>query len=71
MEERGTTESEVKTVVSIGEKIPAKYGRTGFRLKFPFGSHRNDEFFRFKQVEVYGVDEGTDFVVITVVVKYF
>jgi hypothetical protein len=35
--------------------------------KFP----ANGKFFRIKQVEVYGVDEERDFIVITVVVKYF
>lgn len=71
MEERGATENEVRTAISKGEKFPAKFGRTGFRHSFPFESNRNGKFFRIKQVEVYGVDEERDFIVITVVVKYF
>jgi hypothetical protein len=71
MEERGATEYEVRTTISKGEKFPAKFGRTGFRHNFPFESNRNGKFFRKKHVEVYGVDEERDFIVITVVVKYF
>lgn len=71
MEERGATENEVRTTIIKGEKSPVKFGRTGFRHNFPFECDRDGKFFRIKQVEVYGVDEGRDFIVITVVVKYF
>jgi hypothetical protein len=71
MEERGATENDVRTTISKGEKFPARFGRTGFRHNFPFAGDRNGKLFRIKQVEVYGVDEERDFIVITVVVKYF
>jgi len=71
MEERGVTENEVRTTILKGEKFPTIFGRTGFRYNFPFESDRDGKFFRMKQVEVYGVDEERDFIVITVVVKYF
>jgi hypothetical protein len=71
MEERGATENEIRTTISKGEKFPAKFGRIGFRYNFPFESDRNGKFFRTKQLEVLGVDEERDFIVITVVVKYF
>jgi hypothetical protein len=71
MEERGVTENEVRTAISKGEKFPAKFRRTGFRRTFPFESDRDGKFYNKKQVEVYGVDEEKDFIVITVVVKYF
>jgi hypothetical protein len=70
MEERGATENEVRTTICKGERFSAKFGRTGFRHHFPFESDRDGKFFRMKQVEVYGVNEGRDFIVITVVVKY-
>jgi hypothetical protein len=71
MEERGTIEAEVRTAIGKGEKFSAKFGRTGFRHDFAFESDRDGKFFRIKQVIVYGVDEESDFIVITVVVRYF
>ena len=71
MQERGLTEAEVRTTISNGEKFTAKFGRTGFRHNFSFKSYRDGKFFRIKQVEIYGADEERDFIVITVVVKYF
>jgi hypothetical protein len=71
IDERGTTETEVRTTISQGEKFPAKFGRIGFKHNFPFASGRDGKLFRIKQVVVYGVEEGKDFTVITVVVKYF
>jgi hypothetical protein len=71
MEERETSEDEVRVTISQGERFPAKLGRAGFKRNFPFESKRDGKFFRIKQVVVYGVGEGEDFLVITVVVKYF
>jgi len=71
MEERVVTENEVRTTISKGKKFPAKFCRIGFRHTFPFESDRDGKFYNKKQVEVYGVDEEKDFIVITVVVKYF
>jgi adenylate cyclase class IV len=71
MEERGATYDEVRTTIQKGEKFQARFGRMGFRYDFPFESRRNGRFYRNKQIEVYGISEGGDFVVITVVVKYF
>jgi hypothetical protein len=71
MQERGATEPEVRMTISKGEKFPAKFGRTGYRHDFPFKGDRDGKFFQVKQVIVYGVDEDRDFIVVTVVVKYF
>ncbi|MBN2410037.1 MAG: hypothetical protein JXE07_09890 [Candidatus Aminicenantes bacterium] len=71
MEERETSKDEVRVTISQGERFPAKLGRVGFKRNFPFESKRDGKFFRIKQVVVYGVEEGEDFLVITVVVKYF
>jgi len=70
MDERQTTEDEVRVTISQGEKFPAKFGRTGFKRNFPVESKKDGKFFRIKQVVVYGVEEGEDILVITVVVKY-
>jgi len=71
MDERETTEDEVRVTISQGDKFPAKFGRIGFKRDFPFESKRDGKFFRIKQVVVYGVEEGENILVITVVVKYF
>ncbi|MGD9617267.1 MAG: hypothetical protein AB7H90_19040 [Alphaproteobacteria bacterium] len=41
MRERGATEEEVEAAIRDGERIPAKFGRAGFRRNFRFdGSWR-------------------------------
>ena len=35
--ERGVREEEVKTAVLEGERVPAKFGRVGFRRYFQYG----------------------------------
>ena len=37
MEERGASRQEVRTAVREGGRLPARQGRTAFRLAFPFG----------------------------------
>jgi hypothetical protein len=71
MDERGTTEAEGRTTIKEGEKFFAKFRRVGFRHEFSFESDRDGKFFRVKQVIVYGVEEGRDFIGVTVVVRYF
>ncbi|MGE5445448.1 MAG: DUF4258 domain-containing protein [Ignavibacteriales bacterium] len=71
MQERGTTEEEITKTVEEGEQFPAKFNRTGFRRNFTFEDIWRGKKYKTKQVEAYAVKEGQDFVVITVVVKYF
>jgi len=71
MAERGTSEDEVKATVEQGEPFPAKFGRMGFRRNFPFASQWRGKYFRTKQVEGYAVREGNDWLVITVITRYF
>ncbi len=71
MKERGASENEAIKTVETGERFPAKFGRSGFRRNFPFGSVWKGKEYRTKQIEVYGVEEAEDFIVVTVVVKYF
>jgi len=49
----------------------AKYGRKGFRKNFSFDKAWRGLFYSVKQVEVYAVKEETDFLVMTVISKYF
>jgi hypothetical protein len=71
MSERGATEEEVAATIEQGERFPAKLGRTGFRRNFPFDSEWRRRHFGTKQVEVYAVEEEGDWVVITVITRYF
>ena len=71
MKERGVTRDEVIVVVKNGEKIPAKFSRTGFRRNFQYNKKWRGRYFNTKQVEVYAVKENSDWLVITVIAKYF
>ena len=71
MEERGATEEEVKAAVEQGEQFPAKFDRVGFRRNFLFESVWREKHYRTKQVEVYAVREGTDWMVVTIITRYF
>ncbi len=70
MVERGATEDEVRATIESGERIAAKYGRSGFRRNFPCDNEWQDRWYANKQLEVYAVEEQ-DWLVITVIVKYF
>ncbi len=69
--ERGATEDEVGLTLRKGFVLPARFGRRKHWANFPFERYWHGKYFRFKQIEVYSVDEGEDIIVITVVVKYF
>jgi hypothetical protein len=71
MQERGASEDEVIETIETGEKFPAKFGRIGFRRNFNFEGMWRGRKYNTKQVEVCAVKENDDFVVITVIVKYF
>jgi len=67
----GTAEHEVEATVEGGEEFPARFGRTGFRRNFSFDSTWLGRYYRTKQVEAYAVREGDDWLVITVITRYF
>ena len=69
--ERGATEQEVITTVEEGETFPAKYGRTGFRRNFSFNTTWRGKHYKTKQIEAYTVKENSDWLVITVIIRYF
>ena len=71
LQERGATQPEVVNTVLDGEPFPAKYGRSGFRRNFAFNGTWLGRFYATKQVEAYAVREGDDWLVITVITKYF
>jgi hypothetical protein len=69
--ERGATEAELVATVEQGERFPAKFGRTGFRRNFPFHQEWRGRRFATKQVEAYAVREGTEWLVLSFVTRYF
>ena len=69
--ERGASEAEVISTIEAGETFPARFGRTGFRRNFPFGQAWRGKVYATKQVEVYAVQEGDDWLAISVVTRYF
>ncbi|MFB3921695.1 MAG: hypothetical protein ACE145_08235 [Terriglobia bacterium] len=69
--ERGATEAEVAATVESGERFPAKFGRTGFRRNFAFAGEWLGRRYATKQVEAYAVEEAGEWLVITVMVKFF
>ncbi|HLF08399.1 MAG TPA: hypothetical protein VI789_03520 [Dehalococcoidia bacterium] len=71
MAERGTNEEEVSATIERGEQFAAKFGRVGFRRNFSFDSEWRGRYFGTKQVEAYSVSEGADWLVITIITRYF
>jgi hypothetical protein len=69
--ERGTTEFEIIGVVETGEIFPAKYGRTGFRKTIIYNDLWQGFHFYAKQIECFAVQEQENWVVISLLVKYF
>lgn len=69
--ERGGTEDEINITIQNGEIFPAKFNRTGFRHNFDYNGFWNNKFYQNKQIEAYAVKEDNDWIVITLIVKYF
>ena len=71
MRERSACENEVSVTIERGEQFPAKFCRTGFRRNFNFDGEWHGKYYKNKQIEVFAVEENTDWVVITVITRYF
>ena len=71
MLERGASEEEVAATLLEGERFAAKFGREGFRRNFAFEALWRGRRYHMKQVEAFAVQEGGEWLVISVVVKYF
>lgn len=71
MLERGATMDEVRVTIEKGEQFPAKYGRIGFRRNFSFEGTWRGKNYTTKQIEAYVVREDSDWIVITVITRYF
>lgn len=71
MVERGATEHEIITTVESGETFPAKFGRAGFRRNFHFDSIWRGRRYATKQIEAIAIKENNDWIVVTVITRYF
>jgi hypothetical protein len=71
MQERGATEEEVIATIERGERFAAKHGRTGFRRNFAFDGEWNKKRYSTKQIEAFAIEENADWLVITVIVRFF
>lgn len=69
--ERGATEDEAIQAIEKGESFPAKFNRTGFRYNFPFNALWRGKPYNTKQIEAYAVKEADDWIILTVITKYF
>lgn len=57
--------------VLAGETFIARFGRTGFRRNFAFAGQWRGKAYATKQIEAYAVEENEEWLVITVLVKFF
>jgi hypothetical protein len=71
MRERGASEQEVAMTVREGERFSAKFDRTGFRRNFRFDGLWRGRSYGMKQIEAFAIWENDDWLVISVIVKYF
>ena len=69
--ERGATEEEIIATVEHGESFSAKFDRTGFRRNFAYNREWRGRWFSTKQIEAIAVEENQQWLVITVLVKFF
>jgi hypothetical protein len=71
MIERGASLDEVIATVREGERFPARFDRTGFRRTFAFEGIWRGRRYSAKQVDLFAVEEGGGWLVVTVIVRYF
>ena len=74
MEERGASRQEVRRTVREGESFPDRQDRTGFRFEFEFGAEWNGTYYEKKELTVYaapGGEDGSDWIVVTVISRFY
>jgi hypothetical protein len=69
--ERGASEEEVIETVEKGETSPAKHGRIRFRRNFVYNNMWQGKHYATKQVEVIAIGKNIDWLVLTVVTRFF
>ncbi len=71
MPERGAAESEIVETVLTGQTYPAKFGRVGFRKSFRYDDVWRGRRYAHKEVEAIAVEIEGDWLVLTVITRYF
>ena len=71
MEERGASRHEVRKAIREGDSSEARHGRTEFRYTFPFEDEWNGTYYDYKELIVYAVDDDGDWIVVTVIPRYY
>jgi hypothetical protein len=61
----------LKMTVQEGERFAAKFDRAGFRRDFRFDGLWRGRSYSMKQIEAFAIWENDDWLVISVIVKYF
>jgi len=69
-EERGTSEAEIKDVLTTGFPIAAKHGRLGKAKVYDFNRSRHGKLFQHKRVEVIYLIERDELITVTVYVFF-
>lgn len=69
--ERGATEEEVIATIEYGERFAVKFDRSGFRRNFPYNSLWRGRHYANKQIEAIAIRESENWLVITVIVKFY
>ena len=71
LSERGITREEVFETVQTGEQHAVRRGRTCFRKKFTYNRKWLGRYYPTKQVDVIAVPDNDDWLVITVISRFF
>ncbi|MBI2928606.1 MAG: DUF4258 domain-containing protein [Verrucomicrobia bacterium] len=69
--ERGTNRSEVEEAIRRGRQVPAKEGKTAFRLNLRFEQNWKGRYYGTKQVMPIVSEKRDRYVVVTVLTFYF
>jgi hypothetical protein len=71
MTERGATRQEVEAAIRHGRTVPAKAGKTSFRLNLRFEQTWKGKYYGTKQVVPIVAESPDRYVVVTVLTFYF
>jgi hypothetical protein len=52
-------------------RVSRRHGRTEFRYTVPFEDEWNGTYYDHKNLIVYAVDDGGDWIVVTVITRYY
>jgi hypothetical protein len=71
MEERGASRHEVRTAIREGKSSDARHGRMEFTYTFPYEDEWNGTYYEKKELMVYAANDGGDWIVVTVISRYY